>query len=100
MAGTGQSTIARTVATAFHDRTHLTDKTPPASEIFLGASFFFNQTEADRNNARKFFATLSRRLAEVLPDLKGYICDAIAECGDSGLQSLRNQWKYLIFQPF
>jgi hypothetical protein len=99
MAGTGKSTIARTVATAFSKRVRLTDMQRLPDEICLGASFFFSQSDTNRNNAKKLFTTLARGLAEVLPDLKGYICDSMAEHGDIGGQSLRNQWEHLIFQP-
>ena len=99
MAGTGKSTIARTVATAFSKRIRLTDRQRLPDEICLGASFFFSQSDTNRNNAKKLFTTLARGLAEALPDLKGYICDSMAKHGDIGGQSLRNQWEHLIFQP-
>jgi hypothetical protein len=99
MAGTGKSTIARTVAASFHDRQRLTDKRPLANEICLGASFFFNQIDSDRKNSRKLFTTLARHLVEVLPALKDHICAAITEQGNIGRLSLSSQWKHLIFQP-
>jgi len=99
MAGTGKSTIARTVAAAFHDKRHLINKEPLANQTYLGASFFFTKGDSDRNNAKKFFTTLARRLAEVLPDLKGFICNSIDKYGDIGGQALSNQWRYLIFEP-
>ena len=46
MAGTGKSTIARTVAKSFADQGH------------LGASFFFKKGEGDRGNASRFFTTI------------------------------------------
>jgi hypothetical protein len=48
MAGTGKSTIARTVAGNFKKNS------------LLGASFFFKWGEAGRGDARKFFPTLAR----------------------------------------
>src|SRR2546421_5660832 len=70
MAGTGKSTIARTVASTFAD-----DKR-------LGASFFFSRGAGDRGRATRFFTTLAVQLTRVLPDLKRYICDALTEYGD------------------
>jgi Mrp family chromosome partitioning ATPase len=48
MAGTGKSTIARTVAQSF------------ASHGQLGASFFFKKGEGERGNASRFFTTIVR----------------------------------------
>jgi hypothetical protein len=87
MAGTGKSTIARTVARTFYDQDR------------LGASFFFSRGGGDLAKADKFFTTLAVQLAKVSPDLKRYICDTIARHGDIGQQSLRDQWKQLIFRP-
>jgi hypothetical protein len=87
MAGTGKSTIARTIARTFYDQDH------------LGASFFFSRGGGDLAKADRFFTTLALQLAKASPDLKRYICDSIARHGDIGQQSLRDQWKQLIFQP-
>ena len=88
MAGTGKSTIARTVARAFYDQDR------------LGASFFFSRGGGDLAKADKFITTLSVQMAKVLPGLRRYICDAVAVHSDIGQQSLPDQWKRLIFQPF
>ena len=87
MAGTGKSTIARTVARTFYDQDR------------LGASFFFSRGGGDLAKADKLFTTLAVQLAKASPDLKRYICESIAKHGDIGQQSLRDQWKQLIFQP-
>ena len=50
MAGTGKSTIARTVAQKFADNGQ------------LGASFFFKKGEGDRGNAARFFTTIATDL--------------------------------------
>jgi hypothetical protein len=50
MAGTGKSTIARTVAQSF------------ASRSQLGASFFFKKGEGERGNASRFFTTIASEL--------------------------------------
>ncbi|MCJ1349615.1 hypothetical protein MMC31_007856, partial [Peltigera leucophlebia] len=69
MAGTGKSTIARTVARKLDE------------ESRLGASFFFSRGQADRDRAAKLFTSIARSLAN-LP-----------------YKSLRDQWKHLIYQP-
>ena len=50
MAGTGKSTIARTIAESFARRGQ------------LGASFFFKKGEGERGNASRFFATIATDL--------------------------------------
>jgi hypothetical protein len=87
MAGTGKSTIARTVARRFHEKGR------------LGASFFFSKGKKDLGDASALFTTLAVQLTEVVPNLKRYVCDAITQYGDIGQQSLLNQWDHLILQP-
>src|SRR5439155_1000330 len=50
MAGTGKSTISRTVAESF------------AKQQLLGASFFFKRGEGERGNATRFFTTIATDL--------------------------------------
>ena len=87
MAGTGKSTIARTVAHSFHDQKS------------LGASFFFSRGVGDLGNATRFVGTLARQLANISPSLKDYICESIMEHSNVTSQGLRNQWKELIIRP-
>ncbi|KAF8244588.1 hypothetical protein K440DRAFT_471685, partial [Wilcoxina mikolae CBS 423.85] len=87
MAGTGKSTIARTVARAW------------ANEGRLGASFFFSIGRDDVNHADKFFTTLAAQLANSLSSVKTYICEAIEKNPDIFQRGLGEQWKYLILQP-
>jgi WD40 repeat protein len=87
MAGTGKSTIARTVASTLHEKGR------------LGASFFFSRVDSDRSSANKFFTTLAVQLVKALPALKSYVCDAIANNGDIPQLALSNQWEHLIFHP-
>jgi hypothetical protein len=87
LAGTGKSTIARTVADTF------------ATKGRLGASFFFSRGRGDRGHAGKLFTTLAAQLTKVVPELTRYIGDAITKHGDIGQQTLPNQWKHLILQP-
>jgi hypothetical protein len=87
MAGTGKSTIARTVARDCHYQER------------LGGSFFFSRGQGDLGHASKLFTTLAAQLANALPNLKPYICKAIAQNPDVFQRSLAKQWSNLIFQP-
>ncbi|KAL9633166.1 MAG: hypothetical protein Q9204_003506 [Flavoplaca sp. TL-2023a] len=87
MAGTGKSTIARTLAHHFH------------SIGTLGGSFFFSRSSGEANNAAQFVGTLARHLANVSPQLKRLISEAIASHEDVIRQGLPNQWKELILTP-
>lgn len=99
MAGTGKSTIARTFAAACLNRQSLIDGSPLPDNTCLGASFFFDQNERDRNNPRNFFATLCRGLADSLPGLKPEICKSLEMHPNIQNEMLINQWEHLIFQP-
>jgi hypothetical protein len=87
MAGTGKSTIARTVARACADKKR------------LGASFFFSRGQGDLGHAARFFSSIAVQLANTLPTLKPYVCKAVAENPDISQRGLSEQWKHLIFQP-
>ena len=87
MAGTGKSTIARTIADSF------------AAKRRLGASFFFSRGRGDRGHVTKLFTTIALQLTEALPDLKRHVCNIVAKHGDIGEQRLRDQWMHLILQP-
>ena len=65
MAGTGKSTISRTVARDLQKQGR------------LGASFFFKRNEADRRNASKLFTTLAAQLAENVPSIQPSIFDLL-----------------------
>jgi NACHT domain len=87
MAGTGKSTIARTIASSF------------SKKGYLGASFFFSRGGGDLGHAGKFVSTLAYQLANVSPSLKRLICEAMAKQIDITRQGLHNQWKELIVGP-
>ncbi|EER45012.1 predicted protein [Histoplasma capsulatum H143] len=87
LAGTGKSTLARTIAHHFNGKGR------------LGASFFFSRGKKDLGDATAILTTIAVQLAEALPDLKNDICDVIEKHGDIGQQPLYNQWRELIFQP-
>ena len=87
LAGTGKSTIARTIARKFYDQGR------------LGASFFFSKGHGDIGNAGRFFTSIAVQLATRLPQLKRYICDAVVEHRDIATQSLHDQWRQLVLKP-
>jgi len=87
LAGTGKSTIARTVACEYSERKH------------LGASFFFSRGGGDVSHAGKFFTSIAVQLANNAPPLQRYICDAIRERSDIASKSLRDQWRQLVLGP-
>ncbi|GAB1205469.1 hypothetical protein APSETT445_004145 [Aspergillus pseudonomiae] len=99
MAGTGKSTIARTVASAFYNGTSLLGQETLPSEACLGGSFFFDHRDEDCRNPRKLFPTLARGLVEVLPEIQQSLCDGIRSHHATYAQSLDTQWKHLIFNP-
>ena len=87
MAGTGKSTIARTVARKLD------------TKGCLGANFLFSRDRVDLNNAERFFITLAFQLTRVSPKLKSYICDAIADPQKINTIKLQDQWERLILRP-
>jgi hypothetical protein len=67
LAGRGKSTISRTIAYKYFERRR------------LGASFFFSKGGGDIGHADKFFPSLAVQLANNIPPLWNYICEAITE---------------------
>jgi MoxR-like ATPase len=70
LAGTGKSTIARTVARRYFDQKR------------LGASFFFSRGGGDVGHAQKFFTSLATQLARNVPQIQRFISDTITEQND------------------
>lgn len=87
MAGTGKSTIARTLAKEFK------------SQNTLGGSFFFSRGSGEANNAVNFVGTLAYHLANISPQLKQCIGEAVSLHSETIRQGLRNQWKELVIGP-
>ncbi|KAK3305090.1 uncharacterized protein B0T15DRAFT_188479 [Chaetomium strumarium] len=85
MAGTGKSTISRTVATSF------------AKDGLLGASFFFKRGESDRGKASLLFPTIASQLVRQIPALEPSVRKAID--ADVPKKALRDQLEKLILQP-
>ena len=87
IAGTGKSTVARTVCAAQSERGR------------LGGSFFFSRGGGDVSNARKLITTLARQLAARIPSTKKWISEAVAEQPDIPNYLFRDQWNHLILGP-
>ena len=87
MAGTGKSTIARTVAWIFADKDQ------------LGASFFFKKGEGGRGTACRFFTTIATDLMTHVPGLIPGITKAIDADPAISEKALKDQFEKLILQP-
>jgi hypothetical protein len=87
MAGTGKSTIARTIAQWFADRRQ------------LGASFFFKKGEGERGNASRFFTTMASDLVKHEPGMLAGIRKALNEDSAISQRALKDQFEKLILQP-
>ncbi|KAJ5301596.1 hypothetical protein N7508_006459 [Penicillium antarcticum] len=87
MAGTGKSTVARTVAQTFRERQQ------------LGGSFFFKKGEADRDNAKRFITTIVKQLMTHNRQLALAVLRAIENDPDISAKALHEQFKKLLLQP-
>ncbi|KAF3941149.1 Beta-TrCP [Dactylella cylindrospora] len=90
MAGTGKSTLSRTVA-GYYGR-----EIRPRR---LCASFFFDRNEADCNNASRFCSTLATDLMQFFPQLKRYISQALDDDPYIQQKFLGEQFESLIHVP-
>ncbi|RYC80662.1 Vegetative incompatibility protein HET-E-1 [Fusarium oxysporum f. sp. narcissi] len=87
MAGTGKSTIARTIAQMRHKRGD------------LGASFFFKRGETDRGSLAKFVPTVARRLAWNMPEVAPFIKNAVDADPAIADKAVREQFEKLFREP-
>jgi hypothetical protein len=87
MAGTGKSTISRTIAQTF------------AAQCQLGASFFFKQGEGDRGNATRFFTTMATDLMGHVWGMRPGIRRAIDADPAISEKTLKDQFEKLILRP-
>lgn len=86
-AGTGKSTIARTIAREYFDKGR-----------FM-ASFFFSRGDADVSHARKFVGTIATQLAARCSTFESILNKTISD--DRGIfgRTLKDQWNGLVLQP-
>jgi hypothetical protein len=87
MAGTGKSTISRTVAKSLKDANH------------LGANFFFKRGEGDRGNAKKFFPTIMKQMMLRKSELCSGVQKALRDDPEIASKSLGEQFDKLLLQP-
>ncbi|KAK6524243.1 hypothetical protein TWF694_005899 [Orbilia ellipsospora] len=87
MAGTGKSTVARTVARLLRDNAQ------------LGASFFFKRGKAHRGDASRLISTIAMDLRRHIPQLGPKISDAVERDPSIHLKALSEQFDKLIFKP-
>jgi hypothetical protein len=89
MAGTGKSTIARTIARELNGK------------HYLGASYFFVRGSGPAvSNAAPFFTTIANQLAIAMPEVRPHMTAAIEQQPDIGSKSRDDQWNRLIVEPF
>ncbi|KAK4071258.1 uncharacterized protein Triagg1_6289 [Trichoderma aggressivum f. europaeum] len=86
-AGTGKSTISRTVARKL------------AEEKRLNATFFFNRSENDRNTSKRFFTTLAGQLVAKLPAIANSMKNSISSDPLLLSSGPAVQFKKLISEP-
>lgn len=87
LAGTGKSTIARTIARGLYNRER------------LGASFFFSRGDGDSGSATKLVCTVALQVAQNYPDIREYIEAAILQNEHLVSLEVLNQWRKLILHP-
>ena len=87
LAGTGKSTIARTVARRLDNRSS------------LGASFFFARGGGDVGHAGRFATSIAFQLASNVPATRQHILDVAKEFPHISNLSLRDQWRHLVLKP-
>ncbi|KAH8123701.1 WD40 repeat-like protein [Trichoderma asperelloides] len=87
MAGTGKSTISRTVAQLF------------TNNDVLGASFFFKRGEGNRGRATFLFTTIATQLVRRLPCLAPHIREVLVIDPFIHEKPLNDQFEKLILDP-
>jgi hypothetical protein len=87
IAGTGKSTVARTVAKSFQDHR------------ILGASFFFKRGHAERGSADLFFTTIATQLARNIPGMDGAIAQFLDKEAGAYRKGLHAQFRDLVLSP-
>ncbi|KAL4813852.1 hypothetical protein BDW67DRAFT_101372 [Aspergillus spinulosporus] len=83
LAGTGKSTISRTIAKSFQQK----------QQGLLGASFFFKRGEGDHGNATRLFPTLMKQLLTKIPELRATIIQVIR--GNPGISASQSRSSFM-----
>jgi archaellum biogenesis ATPase FlaH len=87
MAGTGKSTISRTIAHCFKEKNQ------------LGASFFFKRGEGGRDTAKNFFTTICKQLLLHIPALFRHVELAIHADPLISDKAMKEQFTKLLLEP-
>lgn len=87
MAGTGKSTIARTIARDARKQDR------------LAASFFFARGTRNQSRLDKLFTTIAAQMTSMTPPLRRAIADTLISEPDVVHKSPRDQWAKLIMNP-
>ncbi|GJP92887.1 hypothetical protein AlacWU_05786 [Aspergillus niger] len=87
MAGTGKSTISRSLAQRFQSKGQ------------LGATYFFKRGEGDRGHAKRFVSTITRQLIAAIPDFAVGVSGAIEDDPDISRRGFRIQFEKLLLEP-
>ncbi|KAK4074995.1 uncharacterized protein Triagg1_4659 [Trichoderma aggressivum f. europaeum] len=88
-AGTGKSTIARTVADVMN------------SEDRLVAGYFFKRGQQDRNGTARLFSTIAMQMIEKIPSMREYLRRSLSGLDKDAIEgmALEFQFKKLILSP-
>lgn len=86
-AGTGKSTIARTIARKYYDK-----------GCFM-ASFFFSRGSGDVSHAGKFVGTIAQQLVQRCDTFKSLVVEAISTDVGISRRTLKDQWNELVLRP-
>ncbi|KAJ4019761.1 hypothetical protein NW766_003520 [Fusarium irregulare] len=86
LAGTGKSTIARTIARDLKGSS-------------LGGAFFFKKGAGNRGNGRFLFSVIAYQLAINIPPLRQNIVDAVGRDDSSVVAPKDIQWRRLVQEP-
>jgi hypothetical protein len=87
VAGSGKSTVARTIATQFYQKGQ------------LGAAYFFSRDEERASRAGSIVSTMAFQLTQQFPAVGHYIRKAIEKEPNMATMSLKHQWEKLIISP-
>ncbi|EFR04041.1 vegetative incompatibility protein HET-E-1 [Nannizzia gypsea CBS 118893] len=88
IAGTGKSTIARSIAAHFSK-----------AKGIATATFFFKKGEGDRDKASLLFTTIASQLLQRLPFMAPYVMEALNEDPAIINKSIKDQFQNLIIDP-
>ncbi|KAI2630918.1 WD40-repeat-containing domain protein [Hypoxylon sp. NC1633] len=81
-AGTGKSTIARTIADYF------------ASEKRLVAGYFFKRGEQGRNDTSRLFPTFAKQLADAIPHFKDYLRRSLDSLDKEAVEKMSLEFQF------